>query len=417
MNIALLSREYPPLTHVGGIGTYTATAARLLADHGHAVHVVCNGPDTTEALENGVRVHRVRMQNHPLPAAGWLYRYRRWFRAHLPNYLDALTWSHTAAAYLRSHAPAWNLDALEFPETNGEGACLDLSAGLSRTHRVARIHTSWIPEYVAGGWEARRLLRWQRRACARAHTVVSPSRFMAENYARRVLRWNRTVQVNPNPVRLWKAPLHWSDKNPRHLLFVGRVEYRKGLDLLLAALEALGSAGEGLVLRVVGPQHPPRHAVDAACQEALALALAAHGPGLRSGYSLEYAGACEHADLHQHFDWAGIAVLPSRQDNYPYTALEALSRGCWLLASDAGGLPEILQGCRGAIFPAGDKDALAGKMRELAQGADRVRNSWLPNARAMAERFHPEACYRRLFATYAGANGTGARRTGAVSNE
>ena len=41
MKIGILSREYPPLTHVGGIATYSAAPAALMAREGHEVHVVC----------------------------------------------------------------------------------------------------------------------------------------------------------------------------------------------------------------------------------------------------------------------------------------------------------------------------------------------------------------------------------------
>jgi hypothetical protein len=85
LRVGLISREYPPHTHVGGIGTYTASAAALLAERGHPVHVFCNGPETRREQSDGVTVHRIRMGNHPLPQQRWLYAYRRWFRDHLPN--------------------------------------------------------------------------------------------------------------------------------------------------------------------------------------------------------------------------------------------------------------------------------------------------------------------------------------------
>ena len=83
MKFGILSREYPPLTHVGGIATYSATAAGLLARAGHEVHVVCNGPEPRIEARYGVTVHRVPMGPHPLPAGRLLYtcraRYRRAF--------------------------------------------------------------------------------------------------------------------------------------------------------------------------------------------------------------------------------------------------------------------------------------------------------------------------------------------------
>jgi glycosyltransferase involved in cell wall biosynthesis len=72
------------------------------------------------------------------------------------------------------------------------------------------------------------------------------------------------------------------------------------------------------------------------------------------------------------------------------------------VVSDAGGLPETLEGCQGEVFAGGDRDALAGKMRELTENEARVRGAWQSNVQAMAGRFHPDADYQRLVSTYAG---------------
>ena len=143
MKIGILSREYPPLTHVGGIATYSAAAAELLARSGHEVHVVCNGPEPGIAMQRGVTVHRVAMLNHHFPAGRLVYPYRAWYRKTLPHYLDALTWARTAADYLGRGLDAGGFDAWEFPETSGEGAFFptryrkaQTQAGLPGAHRL-----------------------------------------------------------------------------------------------------------------------------------------------------------------------------------------------------------------------------------------------------------------------------------------
>ena len=404
--IGLISREYPPYTHVGGIGTYTAAAAKILADHNHVVHVFCNGPRAEKETLGGITVHRIPMGNHPLPQSQWFYPYRYWFRKYLPNYLDALTWAQTVGQYLEQQAATLQLEVLEFPETNGEGSRVSVRGILSQTLRICRIHTSWISHYVTGFLESKLLLRLQKKACHLSNRVVSPSQFMARYYAPQILGWKKDVLVNPNPLKLWEAPFTWQEKNSKHLLFVGRIEYRKGIDLLLGALAALGQEGKGLILRVIGAKHPPQNQADVDCQIVFETALKQHSREANpTGYLLEYLGQQSHDSLYQHYDWAGITVIPSRQDNYPYTALEALSRGCFVLASDTGGLPETLAACQGALFPQGDQDVLQQKMRELSQSEDEIRKAWDSNAHIIAERFSPEVCYQRLVSSYAKTNG------------
>ncbi|MCP4647364.1 MAG: glycosyltransferase family 4 protein, partial [bacterium] len=54
MKICIISREYPSGNHVGGIGTYSYTAATLLAQNGHDVHVITYGKEKGRVQEDGV---------------------------------------------------------------------------------------------------------------------------------------------------------------------------------------------------------------------------------------------------------------------------------------------------------------------------------------------------------------------------
>lgn len=63
---------------------------------------------------------------------------------------------------------------------------------------------------------------------------------------------------------------------------------------------------------------------------------------------------------------ADLYVHPSRAENYPLTVLEALACGTPVIASDAGGTPEVVAGNEGAAtFPSGDAPALAGLLVTL----------------------------------------------------
>jgi glycogen synthase len=119
LKIGIISREYPPLTHIGGIATFSAATAQLLASHGHEVHVVCNGLENETVKELGITVHRVKMLPHHFKKGRAFYPYRNWFRKNLPHYLDALTWAKTVAQFLNLRFKDEKFDLWEFPETGG----------------------------------------------------------------------------------------------------------------------------------------------------------------------------------------------------------------------------------------------------------------------------------------------------------
>jgi glycosyltransferase involved in cell wall biosynthesis len=68
-----------------------------------------------------------------------------------------------------------------------------------------------------------------------------------------------------------------------------------------------------------------------------------------------------------------VVAIPSRQEGYPYVALEALAAGKPVVASNVGGLPEIItSGDNGFLVPPGDVPALAAALLEaLTPGARR----------------------------------------------
>ncbi|MEO7426825.1 MAG: glycosyltransferase family 4 protein [Fibrobacteria bacterium] len=404
MKIGIISREFPPLNHVGGIATYSSAAARLLARNGHEVHVVCHGPGGqgpgAEVIREGdVTVHRIPMLPHHLPPGRVFYPYRAWYRRNLPHYLDALTWARTVAAYL-SHLDWEGFDAWEYPETCGEGALFPPASGSARPRLVCRVHTGWLEAYAGHFLERRLLLTLQRKACLRSDALVSPSTSMAGDYVRKTLRVGRNVTVNRNPMLLWDEPIDWKAKRVRNILYVGRVEHRKGLPVLLRALDRMGEEAAGIRLRVVGHMHPPTRELDARCLADFQARLAKPVTGT-PGYELEYAGPCEHSQLYRHYDWAGVLVLPSLIENYPYTALEGLSRGCFLLGSDVGGIPEIIdRPARGRLFPAENSAILAEKIRECKLREGEIPKSMREVAASIRAEFAPEACATRLLETY-----------------
>ncbi|MDB5047666.1 MAG: family 2 glycosyl transferase [Fibrobacteres bacterium] len=401
MKIGILSREYPPLTHVGGIATYSAAAAELLARGGHEVHVVCNGPESQVVLQRGVTVHRVPMLNHHFPEGRPFYPYRAWYRRTLPHYLDALTWARTAAQYLATQLDPGTFDAWEFPETAGEGAFFPAGSGSRRPRLVCRVHTGWMDAYADNFLERRLLLALQRKACLRADLLVSPSEYMAGDYVRKTLGLGREVKVNRNPLMLWDDPIDWSAKRTANLLYVGRVEHRKGLQVLLKALDDLGSEAQGITLRVVGHMYPPTRELDVKCIDFFETHRTGNTVAGRHGYELEYAGPCDHARMFRHYDWAGVLILPSLMENYPYAALEGLSRGCYLLGSDVGGIPEIIdRPGRGMLFPVENSAFLAQKIRECMRRDREIPESMREVAAGVRAEFAPEACARRLLETY-----------------
>jgi glycosyltransferase involved in cell wall biosynthesis len=79
------------------------------------------------------------------------------------------------------------------------------------------------------------------------------------------------------------------------------------------------------------------------------------------------------ADHAAFFGAVNVFIMPSRSEAWGMAALEAMAHGVPVIASDVGGLPEIVQpGNGGWLVPAGDPAALARAIMEAASSAERL---------------------------------------------
>ena len=70
------------------------------------------------------------------------------------------------------------------------------------------------------------------------------------------------------------------------------------------------------------------------------------------------------AQIRENLDQADLFIAPSRSDGLPRALLEAMARGLPCIASDVGGIPEVL--ALEALSPAGDVNSLSEKISEVA---------------------------------------------------
>lgn len=159
------------------------------------------------------------------------------------------------------------------------------------------------------------------------------------------------------------------------LLFVGRLERVKGVDVLLDALALLARAGHHPHLDVVG---------EGSEREALAAQAARLGLTGR----VRFLGRLAPAEVAELRRGATALVLPSRYEGLALVLLEAWASGLPVVTTDAGAVPEVCRdGVDSLVVPVGDAAALAGALeRLLADPAAAARRAGL--ARRTAEERH-----------------------------
>lgn len=152
----------------------------------------------------------------------------------------------------------------------------------------------------------------------------------------------------------------------RVVLYVGRIEPLKGIDVLLQAMALVANeetiAQEDLSLIIVGgaPGAGAAHT-----QRELAR-LDEMRAELGIEHLVTFQGAQNQDTLVHYYSAADVVVVPSRYESFGMVALEAMACGTPVIASKVGGLAFSVQdGQTGFLVPDRDPAALAERLRQL----------------------------------------------------
>jgi glycosyltransferase involved in cell wall biosynthesis len=141
----------------------------------------------------------------------------------------------------------------------------------------------------------------------------------------------------------------------RRVIFIGALVWQKAVDILIEAFKDVKYyfPDAGLVIVGDGPQ---RRGL-----EALVSRLGIQG--------VEFTGYVD--DLDSVFTSQSVFVLPSRQEGFGLTLLEAMARSVPVVASKTGGIPEIIQdGRNGYLFTTANPPSLADAVKKVFAGDD-----------------------------------------------
>ncbi len=381
MRIGIYTPNYPGLTGEGGIGSYTRTLGQALARLGHTVHTLTPG-DLPTSDDGPLRVHFTRTAHMPgidriFPGAGACWRVRR------------AMWR-----IVREH----RLDVVEFPNWEGYGVLFQLAP--QRVTMVVRLHTSSRETQVIDGGIPTRWARWdvrrERWQALRADLLVTHSgahrRLMADELrvpTDRIRLIPHGVEVFPEFVRPLRPP------GPPTVVFLGRLEHRKGTFELLQAVPRVLRELPGARFVLIGADRP-------------------HCPGgrthaeyLRDEFpgdiqkQVTLAGRLPQPEVDRWLQTADVFVAPSRYESFGLVFVEAMRWGTPVVGTTVGGIPEVVEdGRSGLLVPPESPYDLAAALVKLLTNPDlRSRLGAAGRKRAEVE-FSAERMARRTESLY-----------------
>ncbi len=173
-----------------------------------------------------------------------------------------------------------------------------------------------------------------------------------------------------------------------HVLFVGRLERRKGVDTLLAAARELVDDGVEVTFTLAG-QNADNSFRDSFDREA------ATRPRLRA--AAHFTGMVSDAELHRLYVDADIVCVPSRYESHGVVLIEAMMFGKPLVTCAAGGISEVVRAGHDAIVvPPEDPTALAESLRRLLANPELRAQLGAAARQSYERRFEAQSVARRM---------------------
>jgi glycogen(starch) synthase len=363
-DIILITQGYPP-TNTDGISRYNNTLAKELANRGHRVYVV------TKNIQKGNNI---------------FYRDKHWIYFHDPSsYKEPVTGFErtdsvlalSKSAYATAKgisekikidlvlAPLWDVEGIALIRHKIAPTVLTLMSPLKKV-----VETQW---YWLEDPSLEIMYELEKYCIENADGVMAISnaikKTIGKDYA---INWKeiekkKLVEVLPLGVdesflkNAATGPSKDKPKDKVKLLFVGRFEKRKGIDLLLTALPGLLMSNKDLEVHLVGNSN----ILDEDKVNLYSAFTKANKskPWFNQIIKHGYVTDEELAELYKNCD---VFVAPSRYESFGLIFIEAMAFGKPLVGADVGGIPEILKdGKNGLLFEPGNAKDLEDKLSRL----------------------------------------------------
>lgn len=361
MRVIMLSWEYPPRI-VGGISPHVYDLSQRLQAKGIEVHVVTKAtpaaPDE-ETQPSGVQVHRVHLAEAPndflheiqLLNVATDRRVRRlledWRPGGQPTIFHAHDWlSLDAARELKYEYKLPMIATVHATEMGRHGGIHN------DTSKYIHEQEYWLT------YEA-----WRIIVC---------SEFMRDEVSRSFSIGADKIDVIYNGVEPGKFEFQWTEAEraaqraklalpeEKIVMFVGRFVREKGIQVLLNAAHVVLAQEPDTKFMIVGGGQRER------------LERYAEWAGLKD--KVLFTGFMANRSLHQLYRVADVAVFPSLYEPFGIVALEAMAAGAPVVASDAGGLREVVHHDEtGTLSFAGNPESLAWAILKVLRNPARAR--------------------------------------------
>ncbi len=349
MKLLLVTYEFPPFMATGGIGSYMHHVAEIMASKGNNVTVF----SATQTHKEVTILEKKEYTIYLIPASD-----TDQFRIKVFKLFEN---------YIQNN----QVDVIESPEV---GACsLLIKEAYPRIPLIVKMHSPGVLitkvsntyqpiktklRYVLGAFFRGRidLGYWSKidlnkekdpeyKICELADYLLSPSKALKDWAVKYWQIPERKIEIFPNPFaadeNLFSFPIN---NRTNTICFIGKLTILKGMITFTPALKEI-------LLR-----YPEYNLLIAGRDEVISKEIPSMKEWMIKQFKevnnrVVFLGAIHKENVFDILTKSQVCVIPSLWENYPNVVLEAMAAGCTVVASNRGGIPELIEdGKTGVLF-------------------------------------------------------------------
>jgi len=289
---------------------------------------------------------------------------------------------------------------------------LEESFGLAATIRrfteipiLTRLHGPWACVGPNSGARRdrsfHRRVAWEREGILASDCVVAPSDTLRSILTTEMQVNHPNVAVVPNPIEIPDDNSLWSAKDcdAGNILFVGRLDHCKGVDIILEAFDLLAREDPDVRLTLVGPDVGFR--IEDNRDERLPdlMSRCIDSDSVRS--RIDVMGGLDPREINKLRLKAAVSVVPSRFEAFGYTVVESMAQRCPTIGADVAGISEIIDHEEnGLLFHSDDPGHLAETLRRVLDNQSEAEKFAEAGYRKACQKFSIENVCKRQLAAY-----------------
>lgn len=366
MKICLLNNLYQP-TAVGGAEKAVENIAKLLVSLGHEVVVMTIGVgDYQKANLDGYQVvylknkfiyHRFNSSQQTFVTKIYWHWQNMFSLAHaeqvnqfFSSWQPDVVWTHNLSGFGWQVIKVINKYKIRHWHELHDFQLIDPFGTYFRSNKL--MFTLLQPLYCYCGFISKKIFK-------STDLVVGPSKFIIDFFEQKSFFKSAKKKVQPNPLndKFFKSESLVQKDNSIKFLYIGQVEKQKGVEMLINIFNKLHSSQASLTILGTG--------------EYLSQAKLAN-----KNVQVKFLGLLNSDQVVNNILASSVILVPSICiENSPTVIAEALCLGRPVMASNVGGIPEMIKNnVNGWLLRAGDYQAWANLINKLTHEPEQLEN-------------------------------------------